>query len=54
MPIRSQIHVDVPLSNIATHYRNKNYIALDVYPRVPVKQDTGKFFEFATALKSMP
>lgn len=39
-PLRSQLHVDQLLSNIAVKYENKNVIHPMVFPEVPVKKQT--------------
>lgn len=39
-PLRSQLHVDQLLSNIAVKYENKNLIHDKVFPMVPVKKQT--------------
>lgn len=36
MPTQLQLHVDQLLSNVSTKYRNSNYIAMDLFPEVPV------------------
>src|SRR3990167_2135978 len=40
MPFRNQVHIDVLLANVSVKYSNKNYIAEQVFPRVPVKKDS--------------
>ncbi len=40
MPLKSQLHVDQLLSNVSIQYRNKNYIASEIFPEVPVKKDS--------------
>lgn len=37
-PLRSQLHVDQLLSNVAVKYENKRFIADQVFPMVPVKK----------------
>lgn len=39
-PLRSELHVDQLLSNIAVKYQNVNFIHQDVFPAVPVKKTT--------------
>lgn len=39
-PLRSQLHVDQLLSNVAVKYENKNLIHDKVFPMVPVKKQT--------------
>ena len=39
-PLRSQLHVDQLLSNVAVKYENKLYIHDKVFPGVPVKKQT--------------
>ena len=43
MPLKSQLHVDVLLSNVSVKYSNPEYIADRVFPIVPVKHDTNKY-----------
>lgn len=38
--IKSALRVDKLLSNISVKYRNENFIAEDVFPRVPVKKES--------------
>ncbi len=40
VPLRSELHVDQLLSNVAVKYENKNYIHDKVFPMVPVKKQT--------------
>ena len=40
MPFRNQIHIDSLLSNVSVKYRNKNFIAMDVFPEISVKKDS--------------
>lgn len=40
MPLRSNLHVDQLLSNIAVKYQNTAFIHQDVFPAVPVKKMT--------------
>jgi hypothetical protein len=42
-PLRSQLHVDQLLSNIAVKYQNTEFIHDDVFPAVPVKKTTDLF-----------
>lgn len=39
-PLRSQLHVDQLLSNVAVKYQNTNFIHQQVFPAVPVKKTT--------------
>lgn len=39
-PLRSQLHTDQLLSNIAVKYSNERYIHDKVFPKVPVKKQT--------------
>jgi hypothetical protein len=43
MPFNSQLHVDQLLSNVSVKYTNAEYIAMKVFPEVPVKTDTNKY-----------
>lgn len=40
MPFQNQLHVDTLLGNISVKYRNAEYIAMDVFPEVPVKKSS--------------
>lgn len=40
MPKKNQLHVDQVLSNVSIRYRNEDYIAMDMFPTIPVKKDT--------------
>jgi len=37
MPLSNQLHVDKLLSAISIKYRNENYIAMEIFPEIPVK-----------------
>lgn len=43
MPLRNTLHVDKLLSNISVKYRNSEFIADEVFPRVPVKKDSDEY-----------
>jgi len=43
MPLRNQIHIDQLLSNVAVKYRNEQYIAEEIAPRLPVRKDSDLF-----------
>lgn len=45
-PVRSQVHVDTPLSNISIAYMNDSYIADQIFPLVPVDNQSDKYFIF--------
>ena len=40
MPIKSDLRVDKLLSNISVKYTNRNYVHMDVFPKVPVKKES--------------
>lgn len=40
MPLNSALHVDKLLSNVSLLYRNENYIAMEIFPEVPVKMNS--------------
>jgi len=40
MPKANQLRVDKLLSNISIKYRNQNFIAMEVFPEVPVKKQS--------------
>ena len=44
--ITSQIHRDKVLTNISIKYRNTDYIADQVFPKLPVKKETDEYFIF--------
>ena len=39
----ANVHVDVLLSGISVKYQNKNFIAMEVFPEIPVVHDSDKF-----------
>lgn len=41
-----QGHIDVALSNFAVQYRNPNYVADQVFTRVPVQRQSDKYWRF--------
>ena len=43
MPFKSQLHKDQLLSNVSVKYRNTDFIALSIFPEVPVKKDTDRY-----------
>jgi len=43
-PTASDVHVDTPLSNIATAYKNPEYIGDQIAPRVPVTKQSDKYY----------
>lgn len=43
-PTAGDVHVDVPLSNIATAYKNMDYIADLIAKRVPVNKQSDKYY----------
>jgi len=45
-PTARDVHVDRPLSNIAIAYRNDTYIADQVFPQVPVENQSDVYFIF--------
>lgn len=46
-PFRDQIHVDQLLGNISVKYKSSEYIAMDVFPDVPVKKDSDLYRVYA-------
>jgi hypothetical protein len=40
MPFKSQLHVDQLLSQVSVKYRNAEFIAMEIFPEIPVKKDT--------------
>lgn len=40
MPLRSQLHVDGLLGNVSAKYRNNDYIAMEVFPKLSVKKSS--------------
>lgn len=47
MPFKSQLHTDALLSNVSVKYRNTDFIALSIFPEVPVKKDTDRYRIYA-------
>jgi len=47
-PTKSQVHVDVPMTNVSIAAFNKPgaFIAQQAFPRVPVVKESGKYFIF--------
>ena len=45
-PTVYDVHVNGPLTNISVAYRNKNYIAEQVFPIVPVQKKSDLYFVF--------
>lgn len=45
-PSLRDVHVDAVLSNISVAYKNDNYLADQVFPRVPVNKKSDLFFTF--------
>lgn len=47
-PTRSSVHIDQPLTNISIAYRQdaNNFIADQVFPRVPVSKQSDKYFTY--------
>lgn len=43
-PTLSDVHVDVPLSNISTAYKNEKYIGDMILPKVDVQKQSDKFY----------
>lgn len=45
-PTKSQVRVDKILTNIAVAYRNPEYIWRSIFPVIPVKNDSDKYYIF--------
>ena len=45
-PTLTSVHVDAPLTQMSIAYRNASYIAAEVFPRVQVTKESGKYFTF--------
>ncbi len=43
MPFQNQLHVDKLLSNVSIKYRSNDFIAMNLFPEVPVKTDSDKY-----------
>jgi len=41
-----QVHVSVPLSNVAVHYQNPEFVADKIFPVVKVARDADKYYVF--------
>ena len=48
-PTGRQSHIDTALTNVSIGYTNARYIWREVFPIVPVKKQTDKFFTFGKA-----
>lgn len=48
-PTRHQVHIDTAMTNISIAYRNEVYIAEQIFPNVPVKHQSDKYFVFDKA-----
>ena len=46
MPQRKNIHIDVALSNLAQGYKNLAFVADYVFPILPVKNESDKYYVF--------
>lgn len=51
MPLINQVHVDKVLSEISIQYKNAEYIADQIFPKVSVKKTSDKFFVFSRDFK---
>lgn len=47
MPFKGQLHVDQLLSNISVKYRSADFIAMKIFPEVPVIKDSDKYRIYA-------
>lgn len=47
MPLLSQLHEDKLLSNVSVRYKNPDMIAMEVFPEVPVNNETDKYRIYA-------
>ena len=45
-PTVRDVHIDRAMSNMSVGYRNQNYIAEQVFPRVPVQKKSDYYFVF--------
>ena len=45
-PTQQQVHLDTALTNVSVAYRNAAYIAEEVFPNVPVRTQSNKYFVF--------
>jgi hypothetical protein len=50
----SDVYVDQVLTSVSVAYNNKNFIADQVFPLVPVKQKTGVYFKFDKSNLQIP
>lgn len=46
MPTPSEVHVDIPLSNLAIKYQNPAFVGEKILPVIPVKFESGKYYKF--------
>lgn len=47
MPFKGQLHVDRLLSNISVKYQSNEFIAMKIFPEVPVMKDSDKYRIYA-------
>lgn len=47
MPFKGQLHIDELLSNVSVKYQNKDFLAMKIFPEVPVIHDSDRYRIYA-------
>jgi hypothetical protein len=47
MPDISMVHVDQALTEVSIAYRNRQYVAAEIFPRIPVTKQSNKYFVYS-------
>ena len=47
MPDISMVHVDQALTEVSIAYRNRQYVAGEIFPRIPVTKQSNKYFVYS-------
>lgn len=45
-PVRSDVHIDVALSNVSIKYKNAKFVAEELFPVVMTSKDSNKYFVY--------
>ena len=48
-PTQSQVHVNAAMTRVSIAYRNANYIAGEIFPGIPVENQSDEYFVFSKA-----
>jgi len=54
MPDQTDVHVDVILTNLSLKYKNKSFVGDRLFPPVPVKKQSNKYFVYGKENFSIP